>query len=236
MKISTAENDRDIVAKSFNYARFYKWEDDKWETVNLSAGFASNDSEKAQPYIIVPADKGKFQVYLECNGFQAVKSIGGKADGCWSGLVAYEATGPGWLVNQYVGCTITNYQSSMKFVCGHPDVELNGCKFKANRGVEADFYASFDLEADDDDSKWVLYAPDLRKDSDYNYVVSYGGYTDKICEIGSIAISIDEVNAEGSGNNSHAAMWRLRESTDKEKSLKLPLKRRSCWSPDSEQE
>lgn len=128
----------------------------------------------------------------------AVKSIKGKADGCWAGMLAYDATKNGWSVSEYVGCKITNIQGNTTFVCGHPDVKLNDCTFKKDRGVECDFVCSFHLEADDDDSKWLLYVPPIQKSDDFNYIVSYSNYTDKWCEWGSISISIDEVNKPSS--------------------------------------
>lgn len=172
----------------------FRWEDESWSTVTLSAGYAVNDRIKAQPYVIIPADEGKFAVYLEAEGFYNVKSIGGKADGCWAGFITCNPKDPGWLVNQYSGCTITNYKSSSSFVEGHPDAEVNSCSLKSGRAVEADFYCSFDLTVESGGGMWILYAPYVQKSSDHNYIVSYGNYTNKTCEFGQVSISIDEVN------------------------------------------
>lgn len=179
----------------------YKWEDESWDTVNLSANYSFNDRVSARPYMIVPADVGTFSVYIEANGFMTVKTIGGKADGCWNGIIAYDASVSGWDVGNYKRCTISNFKTSMRFVCGHPDVELNGCKFSGNRGVECDWIASFELHCDDDEGGWVLYAPPIQKDSTFNYVVSYANYTDKTCEWGSVSISIDEENSKSDSLN-----------------------------------
>lgn len=132
-------------------------------------------------------------MYLECEGFQACKSIGGKADGCWNGIVAYDSTREGWMARAYSGCTISNYKATTNFVCGHPDTELNGCKFTTDRGIECDFYGSFHLDVQED-GYWALQAPPIMKSSDYNYIVSYGGFTEKNLEWGSVSISIDEIN------------------------------------------
>lgn len=172
----------------------FKWEDENWQTVTLSAGYAVNDRVRAQPYVIVPADEGQFSVYIEAEGFYNVKSIGGATPGSWCGFIAYNTKDPGWLVNQYSGCTITNYKDRSDFVEGHPDAVVNDCHLRAGRAVEADFYCSFDLRVEAGGGMWIIYAPYLQKDSDYNYIVSYGGYTNKTCEFGSLSISIDEVN------------------------------------------
>jgi len=174
----------------------YCWEDEQWKKVHLTANYAANDRASAQPYVIIPARKGHFKVYMECEGFQAVKSIKGKADGSWCGMIAYDTTQSSWMVNEYIGCKITDFRSTTTWVCGHPDVKLNDCQFKPNRGVECDYFCSFDLVCDDDDSKWVIYAPRIQKDSDFNYVVSYANFTDKRMEWGGVSISIDEVNDE----------------------------------------
>ena len=192
MTITSAANNADTDVKSLSSVQMYKWEDEKWSTVRLSAGYAVNDRVKAQPYIIVPADAGHFSIYIEAEGFYAVKSVGGKAPDSWCGFVAYNSSDPGWLVNQYSGCTISNYQVTTTFVAGHPDATVNDCHLKPGRAVEADFFASFDLKVDEGGGYWILYVPYYQKSSDYNYIVSYGNYTNKTCEFGSLAISIDE--------------------------------------------
>lgn len=193
-KIVTAQNDRNIDVRGLNYVKFWKWEDDNWTEVNLQANYAVNNSQYAEPYMIIPASKGKFHVYLECDGQMAVKSVGGKADNSWRGLIAYDTSRRMWNVGNYKGCVFENYKKTDSFVLGHPDVEVNDCKFDRARGVEADWYASFQLTCDDDEGAWILYAPPIPKDSLYNYTVSYGEYTENMCEWGAVSISIDEDN------------------------------------------
>nr|UYL94434.1 MAG: ORF5 [Aeschynomene indica solemo-like virus 1] len=97
----------------------------------------------------------------------------------------------------YSGTVISNYYASVSTVGGHPDCELNDCKFKPERCVESDFSCSFHLESDAD-SYWVLQAPPVQKSNDFNYIVSYGNYTEKVLEWGSVSISIDEINETAS--------------------------------------
>nr|UYL94429.1 MAG: ORF5 [Chickpea chlorotic stunt virus] len=191
----------------------WKWEDDNWMEVNLQANYAVNNSQYAEPYTIIPASKGKFHVYLECDGQMAVKSVGGKADNSWRGLIAYDTSRRMWNVGNYKGCVIENYKKTDSFVLGHPDVEVNDCKFDKARGVEADWYASFQLTCDDDEGAWILYAPPIPKDSLYNYTVSYGEYTENMCEWGAVSISIDEDN----------------NSTGNEVRVKPSRGRQMCW-------
>lgn len=179
--------------------RLFKWEDESWSTVNLSAAYLKNDRSEAIPYFLIPSSKGSFSVYIECEGFQAVKHIGGTADGCWCGLVAYDRSKDGWAARMYAGCTITNYRASSSVVGGHPDAELNDCKFRPERCVESDFSCSFHMECEDD-GYWALQAPPIQKSNDYNYIVSYGNYTEKVLEWGTVSISIDEVNSNGTAS------------------------------------
>lgn len=190
-------NSHDIDVKSLSLIRLFKWEDESWTSVNLSANYLKNDRVEATPYFLIPSNKGKYSVYIECEGFQAVKSIGGQADGCWTGLIAYDRSKEGWQARTYTATAITNYKASSTTVGGHPDSELNDCKFRQERMVESDFSCSFHLECDGD-GYWALQAPPVQKSSDYNYVVSYANYTEKRLEWGSVSISIDEVNETAS--------------------------------------
>lgn len=172
----------------------YKWEDEKWDKVNLQAGYSRNDRRCMETYLTIPADKGKFHVYLEADGEFVVKHIGGELDGSWLGNIAYDVSQRGWNIGNYKGCKIKNYQSNTVFVAGHPDATMNGKNFDAARAVEVDWFASFELECDDEEGSWAIYPPPIQKDSSYNYTVSYGNYTEKYCEWGAISVSIDEDN------------------------------------------
>lgn len=179
----------------------YKWENERWDTISLQANYSRNDRRCAEPYMVVPADKGKFHVYIECDGEFVVKHIGGDIDGSWLGNVAYDKSQRGWTVGEYKGCKIENLQNNTIFVPGHPDATMNGKHFDVNRVVEADWFASFHLTCDDDEGGWLLYPPPIQKDSSYNYTVSYGNYTEKYCEWGAISISIDEDDENGNVPN-----------------------------------
>lgn len=163
--------------------------------MTLSAGYSANNAQLATPYVLIPVEKGTHSVYIECEGDYAVKTIGGKADGCWNGIIAFDARRDGWMAREYAGVKMSNYKASCDFVCGHPDVVLNDCKFAASRGVECDFICSFHLEVEDD-GYFALQAPPIMKDSDFNYAVSYANYTEKLMEWGAINIQIDEVNPD----------------------------------------
>lgn len=180
-----------------NFVKFDKWEDDSWTSVDLQANYSVNNSQYAEPYMVIPATKGKFHVYIEASGLMSVKSVGGKADNSCRGFIAYDTTRRAWNIGNWKGCIFENYQSKTQFVLGHPDLVINNCKFDKARGMEADWYASFQLSCDDDDGAWVLYAPPIPKDSLYNYTVSYGEYTENMCEWGTVSISIDEDNQQG---------------------------------------
>lgn len=189
----------------------YKWEDEKWDKVNLQAGYSRNDRRCMETYFVIPASRGKFHVYLEADGEFVVKHIGGDRDGNWLGNIAYDVSQRGWNIGDYKGCKISNYQSNTVFVAGHPDAEMNGKHFDAARAVEVDWFASFELTCDDEDGAWRIYPPPIQKDSSYNYTVSYGEYTEKYCEWGAVSVSIDEDNSTGTKSrikpHKGAMMW-----------------------------
>jgi len=196
-KILTAENNRNIDSRPLNYVSLWKWEDERWDKLNLQAGYSRNDTRCMEVYCVIPANVGKFNVYLEADGEFVIKHIGGKLDGSWLGNIAYDVSQRGWTVANYKGCKIENLQVNTTFVPGHPDAEMNGKSFDSARAIEVDWFASFELTCNDDEGSWMLYPPPIQKDSSYNYTVSYGNYTEKYCEWGAISIAIDEIN-EGS--------------------------------------
>nr|QRW41685.1 MAG: hypothetical protein [Geolu virus] len=99
----------------------------------------------------------------------------------------------------YSACKITNYLAAETVVYGHPDMKVNGCDV-TDQVVECDFSGSFHLEADGD-GYFAVQAPPVRKSDHYNFSVSYGNFTDKFLELGTVSISIDEVNSNSSGRN-----------------------------------
>nr|UCR98709.1 P3-P5 fusion protein [Strawberry polerovirus 1] len=200
-KISTARNDQNIDVKSLNSIRLWKWENESWTDTVLTANYSKNDRVEAIPYFLVPVAKGTHRVYIECEGDYGVKSIGGKADGCWGGIICFDSKKDGWMARPYSSCKMTNYKARTTFVCGHPDAELNGCKFPKERGVESDCQISFHLEVEDD-GYFAMQPPPIQKSHEYNYDTSYAAYTDKNMEWGSISISIDEVDTARPGYES----------------------------------
>lgn len=179
------------------FIKLYKWENEHWSNENFTANYLQNDREKATPYFLIPADKGEFTVYIETDGEYKVRAITDPNKGKWAGFVAFNADQDGWFAREYSGVKISNYQATRSFVVGHPDAEVNNCHFQGSRAVESDYYCSFDLSVAEDGAYWAMQAPPIQKSDDYNYVVSYGGYSDKDLEWGMLSISIDEKDEDG---------------------------------------
>lgn len=177
----------------------YRWEDEQWTVSDFEAYWSENRTAYATACIEIPVSKGNHSVYIECEGFQPVKALTAPNDGKMSGLVAYNPARDGWSAYPRQGCTISNYRATDKKVFGHPELEINNCKFTSNQVVERDFFCSFHLECTTDSAIFVLQAPPLEKLDTYNYIVSYGDYSEKELEFGAISISIDEVNTDASG-------------------------------------
>lgn len=190
--VKTRRNDEYMDVGSLSSVKLYFWKDESWSIEYLSANYSQNDSNRATPYFLIPVSEGKYSVYIECEGFQAVKAKDGPNDGKMSGFITYSEGQNGWMARAYTGCTISNYRATDSKVAGHPDLEVNGCNV-TDQLVERDFYCSFHLDATGD-GYFALQAPPIEKSDHHNFVVSYGNFTNKTLEWGSVSISIDEVN------------------------------------------
>jgi hypothetical protein len=170
----------------------YLWKDESWSIEKLSAGYRVNNRDRAIPYLLIPVEKGKYSVFIQCEGFKAVKAKGGTNDGKMSGFICDNVNLQGWRAYAYTGCSISNYKTADSNVPGHPDMRVNNCSF-TDQLVERDFSCSFHLEVPQQ-GYFGLEAPPIEKSDHFNFVVSYANFTEKIMEWGSVSIAIDEVN------------------------------------------
>lgn len=190
--VKTRGNNEFCDVGPLNNVSMYFWKDEAWSVETLSAGYSINNRDRATPFFLVPVEKGKYSVYIQCEGFKAVKAKGGSNDGRMSGFITDNPSQAGWRAYNYDGCVISNYKASNDRVQGHPDLKVNGCSF-SDQLVETDFYCSFHLEVATE-GYFGLQAPPIEKDDHYNYVVSYANFTEKVMEWGSVSIAMDEVN------------------------------------------
>nr|ULB38370.1 P5 protein [Barley virus G] len=187
----------------------YYWHDESWSSETLSAGYVQNDSSRATPYFLIPTHVGSYKVYIECEGFQAVKAKGGANNGKMSGFITYDPKQSGWQAYSWSGCTFSNYKVTDGCVEAHPDMKVNGCSFSKGQCVEKDVVLSFDLTVSEE-GYWALQAPPIEKSDDHNFIVSYGSYTEKILEWGMVSISIDEIN----NNDAHRVPKRNKDARE----------------------
>lgn len=213
--IQTRESSDSIAVKAMNDQSFQYIENETSEQRTVKAWWNSNNSVQAQAAFIFPIPAGEYSVNISCEGLQSVDHIGGNRDGYWIGLIAYQnQSGDYWGVGNYVGCDITNLLGTNTWRPGHEDLELNGCKFTDGQIVERDAVISFHVKARGADPKFYLMAPKTMKSDKYNYVVSYGGYTDKRMEFGSISVTVDESDVEAQRYNRHTSTVRRTENRD----------------------
>nr|AVQ05167.1 P5 protein [Maize yellow mosaic virus] len=172
----------------------YYWHDESWSKETMSAGYVQNDSSRATPYFLIPTIVGNYKVYIECEGFQAIKAKGGENNGKMAGFITYDPQQAGWQAYSWAGCSLSNYKMTDGCVQAHPDLKVNGCSFTKGQCVERDVVISFDLSVASE-GYWALQAPPIEKSDDHNFIVSYGNYTEKILEWGMVSISIDEINS-----------------------------------------
>lgn len=185
------------------------------EQRTVKAWWSSNNSVQAQAAFTFPVPPGEYSVNISCEGLQSVDHIGGNRDGYWIGLIAYQnQSGDYWGVGNYVGCEITNLLGTNTWRPGHEDLELNNCKFTDGQIVERDAVISFHVKAKGADPRFYLVAPKTMKADKYNYVVSYGGYTDKRMEFGTISITVDESEVEAERYSRHMSTIRRADNQD----------------------
>lgn len=162
----------------------------------ISSSWWVNTSVNSQAIFVFDINPGSYSVNISCEGQQSVDHVGGATEGHWLGLIAYgNQSDDNWGVGVYSNCTITKYINTATWRPGHKDLELNGCRFNDGQIVERDAVMSFHVAASNQ-ARFYLAAPKTQKADKYNYVVSYGGYTDKTMEFGTITVTIDEQDDE----------------------------------------
>jgi hypothetical protein len=180
-------------------------ENEKCETKVIDSFWSTNNNVSAQAAFVYPVPEGSYSVNISCEGFQSVDHIGGNEDGYWIGLIAYSnSSGDNWGVGNYKGCSFKNFLATNTWRPGHKDLKLNDCQFTDGQIVERDAVMSFHVEATGTDACFYLMAPKTMKTDKYNYVVSYGGYTNKRMEFGTISVTCDESDVEAERITRHA--------------------------------
>jgi len=180
-------------------------ENEKSETKVIDAFWNSNNNVSAQAAFMFPMPEGSYSVNISCEGLQSVDHIGGNEDGYWIGLIAYSnSTGDNWGVGNYKGCEFKNLLITNTWRPGHKDLKLNDCQFTDGQIVERDAVISFHVDASGKDASFYLMAPKTMKTDKYNYVVSYGGYTNKRMEFGTISVTCDESDVEATRIKRHS--------------------------------
>lgn len=172
-------------------------ENEKCESKVIDSFWSTNNNVSAQAAFVFPVPEGSYSVNISCEGFQSVDHIGGNEDGYWIGLIAYSnSSGDNWGIGNYKGCSFKNFLATNTWRPGHKDLKLNDCQFTDGQIVERDGVISFHVDATGTDACFYLAAPKTMKTDKYNYVVSYGGYTNKRMEFGTISVTFDESDVE----------------------------------------
>lgn len=172
-------------------------EDEQCEKRQIRAWWNGNNGVAAQAAFIFPLPPGEYSVNIQTEGQQSVDHIGGNTDGYWIGLIAYTNNNDdNWGIGNYTGCSISKFIATNSWRPGHNDLELNKCRFDKGQVIERDCIMSFHVVASGENPKFYMMAPKTMKADKYNYVVSYGAYSDKRMEFGSISVCCDESASE----------------------------------------
>nr|UJQ88490.1 MAG: ORF5 [Bean leafroll virus] len=177
-------------------------EDENANWTNVEARWYSNNNVKATPMFIFPVPQGKWSVEVSTEGYQPTSSTTDPNNGKCDGLIAYSDDDKTdvWNVGVQKNLTISNNKADNTWKYGHPDLEINSCKFNNRQVLERDAYISFHVETTGPNASFFLVAPPVQKTARYNYAVSYGAWTDRMMEFGSVTVALDE-HLEG-GNSS----------------------------------
>lgn len=151
---------------------------------------------------IFPVPQGKWSVEISTEGYQPTSSTTDPNNGKCDGLIAYSDDDKTdvWNVGVQKNITLSNNKADNTWKYGHPDLEINNCKFNNRQVLERDAYISFHVETTGPNASFFLVAPPVQKTARYNYAVSYGAWTDRMLEFGSVTVALDE-HLEG-GNSS----------------------------------
>lgn len=179
--------------------RFRYIEDENMNWTNLDSRWYSQNNLKAIPMIIVPVPQGEWTVEISMEGYQPTSSTTDPNKDKQDGLIAYnDDLKEGWNVGIYNNVEITNNKADNTLKYGHPDMELNNCHFNQGQCLERDGDLTCHIKTTGDNASFFVVGPAVQKQSKYNYAVSYGAWTDRMMEIGMIAIALDEQGSSGS--------------------------------------
>jgi len=216
--------------------RFRYIEDENMNWTNLDARWYSQNSLKAIPMIIVPVPQGEWTVEISMEGYQPTSSTTDPNKDKQDGLIAYsDDTKEGWNVGVYNNVEITNNKADNTWKYGHPDMELNNCHFNQGQCLERDGDLTCHVKTTGDNASFFIVGPAVQKQSKYNYAVSYGAWTDRMMEIGMIAIALDEQGSSGStrtqrpkraGHSMAVSTWETINYPEKENSVTIQTSQR----------
>ncbi|AAK49959.1 putative protein P5 [Beet chlorosis virus] len=211
--------------------RFRYIEDENMNWTNLDSRWYSQNSLKAIPMVIVPVPQGEWTVEISMEGYQPTSSTTDPNKDKQDGLIAYnDDLKEGWNVGVYNNVEITNNKADNTLKYGHPDMELNSCHFNQQQCLERDGDLTCHIKTTGDNASFFIVGPAVQKQSKYNYAVSYGAWTDRMVEIGMIAIALDEQGSSGSarterpkrvGHSMAVSTWETINLPEKEDSEKL---------------
>lgn len=217
--------------------RFRYIEDENMNWTNLDSRWYSQNNLKAIPMIIIPVPQGQWTVEISMEGYQPTSSTTDPNKDKQDGLIAYSNDlNEGWNVGIYNNVEITNNKADNTLKYGHPDMELNSCHFNQGQCLERDGDLTCHVKTTGDNASIFVVGPAVQKQSKYNYAVSYGAWTDRMMEIGMIAVALDEQGSSGSakkmkrpkraGHSMAVSTWETINLPEKENSEELETSQR----------
>jgi hypothetical protein len=167
------------------------WEDERWE--ERSVPVTSQELAGAVSHALnFTIPKGKYSVHIQAEGEQIVRDPKqGSDEEVWKGVITYADDNRYWTTFPFGQAQITNLALLGKVTRGSKDASINS-KQVGNYVIQRDFTSSFDLEVKAEQSGLVIEPADIQTTPKYNFVVSYGNYSWKTMEYGTLSVVFDE--------------------------------------------
>lgn len=157
---------------------------------------------------VFPVPDGEWTMEASTEGAQFTSSTSDPNKGKVDGLIAFsDDKSKVWNMGIMKNCEITNNKADNSWKYGHPDLEVNNCHFKNRQCLEMDGAISCHIKTTGPEASIFIVGPAVQLQSKYNYAISYGSWTDRDMEFGSITVTFDEKVA-AMGSKRSAKKWR----------------------------
>lgn len=195
--VQTRDAGENIVFKPTLSTKFYRFDNEKSDIVDVSVDADLNSSRGIYTLEFPVPKIGVYNCVLSCEGAMPLKERDTKGEWKWYGIMAYWPKVQ-WIVSGGSGAAVKDISGSVYLTGGHKEAMINGMAF-TDQMIECDFYANFKLHVQYANSTVNIQVPTVFAESHYNFCKSYSRYVDAQLELGNITITFDERDQPSTG-------------------------------------